>query len=395
MADERQNAILALEDGTVFEGKSFGAAVVKTGEICFNTSMTGYQEILTDPSYRGQFVTMTCPLIGNYGVSEADAESREVQVRGFVIEELCEIPSNWRSEQSLSDYLEKAGVPGIEGVDTRALTKKLRVSGAMRGCLCTDGSLSADECVARAQASEPMLGADFVKEVTTPETYQWDPEGIESREWTIVNDSVDEELIEHNGDMYRPLEDPKYRIVAYDFGVKKNILRCLRRNGFEVTVVNSRTPAEEVLKLNPDGVFLSNGPGDPAALDYIHSEIRELIDKRPVFGICLGHQILAHAFGGKTFKLKFGHRGGNQPVKDLRTGKISITSQNHGFAVDAEDLPDNIEVTHVNLNDNTVEGMKHRDYPVFSVQYHPEAAPGPHDAEYFFKEFANLIDQTR
>jgi carbamoyl-phosphate synthase small subunit len=311
-----------------------------------------------------------------------------------VIEELCEIPSNWRSDQSLHEYLADAGVPGIEGVDTRALTKRLREAGAMRATLCTDGSLDAEGAVAAAKAAPPMEGSDFVKEVTTSETYQWDPESKLSREWTIVNASVDETLEEEDGEMYRPLSDPKYRIVAYDFGIKRNILRSLRQHGFEVEVVNSRTPASEVLERNPDGVFLSNGPGDPAALDYIHSEVKQIIDKKPVFGICLGHQVLAHAFGGKTFKLKFGHRGGNHPVKDLRSGKIAITSQNHGFAADGDALPSHIEVTHINLNDDTVEGMRHRDYPVFSVQYHPEAAPGPSDASYFFEEFANLIDQT-
>lgn len=394
-ASQSQPAILALEDGTVFEGVSFGHPTVHTGEICFNTSMTGYQEILTDPSYRGQFVTLTCPLIGNYGTSPVDAESAGVHVRGLVIEELCEVPSNWRSTQPLHEYLADAKVPGIQGVDTRALTKRLREAGAMRACLCTDGSLSVDEAVEKAKQSDSMEGSDFVKEVTTEGGYHWDPKSEESREWTIVNPSSDEELIEVDGEQYRKLDPTKYKIVAYDFGIKKNILRCLRRNGFDVMVVNSRTPAKEVLAQNPDGIFLSNGPGDPAALDYVHDEVRQLIDQKPVFGICLGHQILAHAFGGKTFKLKFGHRGGNHPVKDLRTGKISITSQNHGFAVDSKDLPDNIEVTHVNLNDDTVEGMRHKEFPVFSVQYHPEAAPGPHDAEYFFKEFANLIDQSK
>ena len=395
MGRERKRAILALEDGTVFHGISFGAAITQTGEICFNTSMTGYQEILTDPSYRGQIVTMTCPQIGNYGVNADDAESSAVHVRGFVIEELCEVPSNWRSKQSLQDYLLDAGVPGIEGIDTRALTKRLRVAGAMRATLSTDGSLSDDEAVAAARQAPPMEGSDFVKEVTTPEPYWWDPENVLSRQWTIVNPSAAEVLEEVDGQMFRSLCDPKYRIVAYDFGIKRNILRSLRQKGFEVEVVNSRTPASAVLARNPDGIFLSNGPGDPAALDYIHSEIKEIIGKKPVFGICLGHQVLAHALGGTTFKLKFGHRGGNHPVKDLRSGKIAITAQNHGFAADGDSLPSNVEVTHINLNDGTIEGMRHRDYPVFSVQYHPEAAPGPNDASYFFEEFANLIDQSR
>jgi carbamoyl-phosphate synthase small subunit len=395
MGRERKKAILALEDGTVFHGISFGAATTQTGEICFNTSMTGYQEILTDPSYRGQFVTMTCPLIGNYGVSKADAESSKIHVRGFVIEELCDIPSNWRSEMPLHDYLFESGIPGIEGVDTRALTKRLRVAGAMRATLCTDGSLDADAAVAAARQAPPMEGSDFVQEVTTPDSYLWDPEGLESRRWTIVNPSLSEVLEESDGQVYHPLGDTKYRIVAYDFGIKRNILRSLRQKGFEIEVVNSRTPASEVLARNPDGIFLSNGPGDPAALDYIHSEIKQIVQKKPVFGICLGHQVLAHALGGTTFKLKFGHRGGNHPVKDLRSGKIAITAQNHGFAADGDSLPAHVEVTHVNLNDGTVEGMRHRDYPVFSVQYHPEAAPGPNDASYFFEEFANLIDQSR
>ena len=395
MGRERKEAILALEDGTVFHGISFGAATTQTGEICFNTSMTGYQEILTDPSYRGQIVTMTCPQIGNYGVNPDDAESSAIHVRGFVIEELCEVPSNWRSKESLQDYLLAAGVPGIEGIDTRALTKQLRVAGAMRATLCTDGSLNDDQAVAAARQAPPMEGSDFVQEVTTPESYQWDPESVLSRQWTIVNPSVAEVLEEADGQMFRSLCDPKYRIVAYDFGIKRNILRSLRQKGFEVEVVNSRTPASAVLARNPDGIFLSNGPGDPAALDYIHSEIKEIIGKKPVFGICLGHQVLAHALGGTTFKLKFGHRGGNHPVKDLRSGKIAITAQNHGFAADGDSLPSHAEVTHINLNDGTIEGMKHRDYPVFSVQYHPEAAPGPNDASYFFEEFANLIDQSR
>ncbi len=392
----KRPAILALEDGTVFEGTAFGAATTQAGEICFNTSMTGYQEVLTDPSYRGQIVSMTYPLIGNYGVNPLDNESSDVHVRGFVIEELCAVPSNWRSRETLDDWLSRHGVPGIEGIDTRALTKRLRTAGAMRACLCTDGSLDAEGAIARARETSPMEGSDFVKEVTTPENYRWDPDDTDSRSWTVLN--VTETLTSDegaDGERFRPLPEAKYHIVAYDFGIKRNILRGLRQQGFTVDVVNARTTAEEVLARNPDGVFLSNGPGDPAALDYIHDEIRKIIDKKPVFAICLGHQILAHAFGGKTFKLKFGHRGGNQPVKDLRTGRIAITSQNHGFAVDADSLPDNVEVTHINLNDDTVEGLRHRDYPVFSVQYHPEAAPGPHDAAYVFEEFAQLIDSTR
>ena len=377
-------AILALEDGRCFEGTAFGATGTTTGEICFNTSMTGYQEVITDPSYRGQIVSMTYPQIGNYGINAEDAESAGPHIRAFVIGELCEVPSNWRSSQPLSAYLAEHQILGIEGIDTRALTKHLRSRGAMRACVTTE--IDADAVVASAQASATMEGMDYVQEVSTPESYLWTGE---SREWTLPN------VLTHQADSYLPLPPVRHRIVAYDFGLKFNILRRLRQAGFEVEVVNSRTTANEVMAKNPDGLFLSNGPGDPAALGYIHQEIKTLIGKLPVFGICLGNQILAHAFGGSTFKLKFGHRGGNQPVKDLRTGKISITSQNHGFAVDPASLPPEIEVTHVNLNDDTVEGMRHRDLPVFSVQYHPEAAPGPNDASYFFEEFAALIDQTK
>lgn len=392
----KRPAILALEDGTVFEGYAFGATTTQSGEICFNTSMTGYQEVLTDPSYRGQIVTMTYPMIGNYGVNPLDNESEGIHVRGFVIEELCEVPSNWRSQKSLDQWLSESGIPGIEGIDTRALTKCLRTAGAMRACLCTDGSLDAAGCVARAQETPPMAGSDFVQEVTTPVPYRWDPENVDSRKWTVVNATSEIPTVEGaDNEQFYLLPEPKYHIVAYDFGIKRNILRSLRQHGFTVDVVSAGTPAEEVLAKNPDGVFLSNGPGDPGALGYVHTEIGKLIDKKPIFAICMGNQILGHAFGGKTFKLKFGHRGGNQPVKDLRTGQVAITSQNHGFAVDADSLPSNVEVTHINLNDDTVEGMRHKDYPVFSVQYHPEAAPGPHDASYFFEEFAKLIDSTR
>lgn len=346
--------------------------------------MTGYQEVITDPSYRGQIVSMTYPQIGNYGINPEDAESKQPHIRAFVIGELCEVPSNWRSSQSLSAYLAEHHVLGIEGIDTRALTKHLRSRGAMRACVSTE--LDGPAAVAAAQAAPSMAGMDYVQEVSTAESYVWTDE---SGEWVLPNASIGED------GPHRSLPPVRHRIVAYDFGLKYNILRRLRQAGFEVEVVNSRTSAAEVLAKNPDGVFLSNGPGDPAALGYIHEEIRSLIGKTPVFGICLGNQILAHAFGGSTFKLKFGHRGGNQPVKDLRTGKISITSQNHGFAVDPDSLPPEIEVTHVNLNDGTVEGMRHREFPVFSVQYHPEAAPGPNDASYFFEEFAALISSSK
>jgi len=346
--------------------------------------MTGYQEVITDPSYRGQIVSMTYPQIGNYGVNPEDAESSNPHIRAFVIGELCEVPSNWRSSQPLAEYLAEHGILGIEDIDTRALTKHLRSLGAMRACVTTE--LSAEEAIAAAKASPPMEGMDYVKEVSTSEPYQWTDE---SREWVLPN-----VMTGHDGP-YEELPPVRHRIVAYDFGIKFNILRRLRQAGFEVEVVPSTATAAEVLAKNPDGIFLSNGPGDPAALDYIHAELRQLIGKKPIFGICLGNQLLAHAFGGKTFKLKFGHRGGNQPVKDLRSGRISITSQNHGFAVDPDSLPENIEVTHVNLNDNTVEGMRHKELPVFSVQYHPEAAPGPNDASYFFEEFAALITKTK
>ena len=380
-------AILALEDGRTFEGESFGASSTQVGEICFNTSMTGYQEVLTDPSYRGQIVAMTYPLIGNYGTNTLDAESRSPHVRGFVIEELSEISSNWRSEMSLDDYLREWKISGVQSIDTRALTRHLRERGAMKACLTSEIG-SAKEAVEQAVQGKGVIGMDYVREVTASEPYEWDPDGTLSTSWSVAAGQASE--------VSRPDLPPiHHRIVAYDYGIKENILRRLRQNGFGITVVPATTSAAETLALKPDGVFLSNGPGDPSALGYAHEAIRGLMGKIPIFGICLGHQVLGYAFGGKTFKLKFGHRGGNQPVKDLRSGKVAITSQNHGFAVDPDSLPKEIEVTHVNLNDGTVEGMRHRELPIFSVQYHPEAAPGPHDASYFFSQFSELIDAGR
>jgi len=387
-------SILALEDGRVFEGDAFGAPGTATGEVCFNTSMSGYQEALTDPSYRGQILAMTYPLIGNYGTNELDQESATPHVRGFIIGELSPTPSNWRSERSLSDYLTHFGIPGIEDIDTRALTRHLRTLGSMRGCLTTE--LTSREAVERAQQCEGVVGMDFVREVTPASAYDWDPEGTLSREWTVVTGSQADALdSDERGNAFLPAAPIRQRIVAYDFGMKRNILRKLRHEGFDVHVVPAHTPAEAVLERDPDGVFLSNGPGDPAALTYAHEACRKIVGKKPVFGICLGHQVLGYAFGGRTFKLKFGHRGGNQPVQEVSTGKVSITSQNHGFAVDAASLPSEIEVTHVNLNDGTVAGMRHREYPVFSVQYHPEAAPGPNDAAPLFSRFADLIDAAK
>ena len=321
-------ALLVLEDGRFFEGESFGATGTHLGEICFNTSMTGYQEVLTDPSYRGQIVAMTYPLIGNYGTNALDQESQSPHVRGFVIEELSETSSNWRSERSLDDYLRDWKIPGVQGIDTRALTRHLRERGAMKACLTTE-EMSAKEATRRAVEGAGVIGMDYVREVSTAKPYQWDPDDRLSQPWSIAN----------GGDGKPKLPPIRFRIVAYDYGLKENILRLLRQHGFGVTVVPAATKAEEALASNPDGIFLSNGPGDPAALPYAHEAVHNLMGKKPIFGICLGHQVLGYAFGGRTFKLKFGHRGGNQPVKDLRTGKVAITSQNHGFAVDPDSLP--------------------------------------------------------
>ena len=386
-------ALLALEDGRIFRGESFGAQGTCAGEICFNTSMTGYQEILTDPSYRGQIVAMTYPEIGNYGVNELDVESGGPQVRGFVIEELSPVVSNWRSQKSLQEYLEENGIPGIQGIDTRALTRHLRTRGAMRACISTEIT---DEAEAVRRAREvPYEGVDFVKEVTAAGPYAWDTAQSASRNWVVRTGGGDDIETDAAGNVFEDLKPAVHKLAAIDFGMKKNILRSLRRNGFDVTVFPATTPAEEILAAGADGIFLSNGPGDPEALTYAHETVRQLVGKKPLFGICLGHQVLALALGGRTFKLKFGHRGANQPVKDLRSGKIAITSQNHGYAVDPDSLPPDVEVTHTNLNDGTVAGLRHSGHRAFSVQYHPEACPGPHDADYFFAEFAKEVAASK
>ncbi|MDZ4815033.1 MAG: glutamine-hydrolyzing carbamoyl-phosphate synthase small subunit [Verrucomicrobiota bacterium] len=387
-------AILALSDGRVFHGDSFGSTETRLGEVCFNTSMTGYQEVLTDPSYKGQIVTMTYPLIGNYGVNSFDVESWQPHVSGFVVREISKIHSSWRSEESLDAYLTRYKVPGICGIDTRALTKHLRTNGSTNGILTTEKM--SDQAAIDLAKNWSYVGTDYVKEVSCTTPYEWDPQDIDSREWTIVKSAdVDHSMILENGQAFKKLPPIKYKIVAYDFGMKRNILRQLRQTGFKVTVVPAATSADEVLNMNPDGVFLSNGPGDPQVLTYAHENVRQIAGKKPIFGICLGHQMLGYAFGGKTFKLKFGHRGGNQPVQDLKSGKVTITSQNHGFAVDPDSVKkQGLSVTHLNLNDQTCEGMCHNELPIFSVQYHPEAAPGPHDARYLFREFASMIERS-
>ncbi len=382
-------AILALEDGTVFHGQAFGARASACGEVCFNTSMTGYQEILTDPSYKGQIVTMTYPHIGNYGVNQVDIESWRPHVAGFVVREVSPVVSNWRADQALGEYLEENGIPGIQGIDTRSLTKRLRVTGAMKGCLATGDALSDDEAVARARGWTGLVGVDYVKEVTHPESFVWDETDEQSPAFRIVQGQA---AVGDPRAVREPLPPADIPIVAYDFGIKYNILRRLRQCGFRVRVLPATATAEEALRHKPAGVFLSNGPGDPAALGYAVRAVGDLVRSGiPIFGICLGHQILGQAFGGKTFKLKFGHRGANQPVKDLASGRVEITSQNHGFAVDPASLPSEVSVDRINLNDQTVEGMRHKSKPVFCVQYHPEASPGPHDSAPLFGEFRDLI----
>ncbi|MEO6222639.1 MAG: glutamine-hydrolyzing carbamoyl-phosphate synthase small subunit [Vicinamibacterales bacterium] len=372
-------AVLALENGKWFRGKSAGAPGDTAGEVVFNTSLTGYQEVLTDPSYAGQIVTMTCPEIGNYGVSEEDIESRGPQIAGFVIRSHSPVASNWRSQGTLHDYLTGNKIVAISDIDTRSLTRILRSAGAMRGVIATGAGHRPEDLVERARLIPQMEGSDLVRGVTCAEAFDWNagtgPDGF---------------VVSAGERRQRPL-----RVAAYDFGMKWNILRRLTAHGCQVRVYPATTPASELLAGKPDGVFLSNGPGDPAVLDYAIENTRELVESGvPVFGICLGHQIVGLALGAKTFKLKFGHRGANHPVKDLATGKIEITSQNHGFSIDPETVPTDVEVTHVNLYDGTIEGMRHKSKPVFCVQYHPEAAPGPHDADYLFAQFVDAMEAT-
>jgi len=371
---EHTKALLALADGRVFSGWSVGAAGEALGEVVFNTSLMGYQEILTDPSYRGQIVTMTYPLIGNYGLNFEDTEADRISLAGFVVREDCPTPSNWRSQASLHQYLLHHGIVGIAGIDTRALTRHLREEGAQTGIISTL-DLDPESLVRRAAAYPTLDGRDLVREVTCSAPYTWS-ETI----WSM-----------DAGQPSGETGDRQYYVVAYDYGIKHNILRNLVRAGCRVEVVPASTPAADVLARNPDGVFLSNGPGDPAAVEYAIAETKKLLGRKPIFGICLGHQILCLALGGRTYKLKYGHHGGNQPVIDLTTQKVEITAQNHGYAVDIDSMGGDVVCTHLNLNDHTVEGMVHKKLPVFSVPYHPEASPGPHDARYLFSRFVELM----
>ena len=371
-------AILALANGRIFEGTSFGAQGEADGEVVFNTSMTGYQEVLTDPSYYGQMVVMTYPLIGNYGVNSEDFESDRPHLSAFIIKELSTLPSNWRSQGSLHDFLAKYGIIGIQGIDTRALTRHIRNTGAQQAVLSTKPT-NRQKLVAQANRLPSLKGRDLVKEVTCKEPYEW-CEG----EWEL-----------NNGETFfknAPPMTSNYFIVAYDFGIKRNILRKLVQAGCRIKVVPASMPAKDVLAMNPSGIFLSNGPGDPAAVKYALKNVKYLVGKIPIFGICLGHQILSLALGAGTYKLKFGHHGGNQPVINLKTSRVEITAQNHGFAVDATSLSSDCDITSINLNDNTIEGIQHKSLPILSIQYHPEGSPGPHDSSHLFKEFTELID---
>lgn len=369
-------AVLALEDGTVFEGQSFGAPVERAGEVVFNTSITGYQEIFTDPSYAGQIVVLTYPQIGNYGANQGDNESARPYIEGLAVREFSPLQSNWRAEETAQEFLTTAGVPVVTGIDTRALVRHLRSRGVMRGVL-SSVSTDKNELVEKARTSTSMVGSALAPKVSTPMIYEWNE--------PVIACSPSE--------LEGPAAAQRYHVVAYDFGIKRNILRRLVQVGCRVTVVPATTSAEDVLALKPDGIFLSNGPGDPEPLEFQAAQVRKLVGRAPIFGICLGQQILGLALGGKTYKLKFGHRGGNHPVLNKVTGKVEITSHNHGFAVDPDSLnASDIELTHINLNDQTLEGFRHRHYPVFSVQYHPEAAPGPHDSRYLFDDFVKLMN---
>ncbi len=372
-----REAILALADGRIFRGRAFGAVGEAVGEAVFNTAMTGYQEVLTDPSYKGQLVCMTYPEIGNVGINAEDAESRRVYVEGFIVKEYWERPSNWRAEMPLGKYLEDAGVVGIEGIDTRALVRHLRTRGAQEAVI-SSVDLNPDSLVRKAKASPGLVGRDLVKEVTSAEPYDWD-----FGDWKLGSGHV---RVRHDATRDAP------SIVALDYGIKLNILRRLVASGFRVKVLPAASTADQILAHNPDGIFLSNGPGDPAALPYAYRAIAGVLGKKPVFGICLGHQLLGLALGGKTYKLDFGHHGANHPVMDLRTRRVEITSQNHGFAVNDESLKGRAILSHLNLNDNTVEGLQGTGVPFFSVQYHPEASPGPHDSSYLFARFRKLVE---
>jgi len=377
-------AILALEDGRIFRGIGFGAPVEASGEVVFNTSLSGYQEIFTDPSYAGQIVVLTNPHIGNYGTSPSDAESARPFIEGLVTREFSRVSSNWRSTEVADDYLERAGVPVISEVDTRAVVRHLREHGAMRGVIASGEKLDADALVAKARSIRKMVGTDLASVVSTKGIYQWDAQEPKNQ----------------TGDVYLPVADGAtdgelLHVVAYDFGIKQNILRMLTREGCRVTVVPAKTSAEDVLAMKPDGVFFSNGPGDPEPLDYAIETVRKLKGKLPIFGICLGHQIFGLALGGKTYKLKFGHHGGNHPILNHRTGKVEITAQNHNFNVDPDSLPADVERTHTNLNDQTLAGLRHKTDPMFSVQYHPEASPGPHDSHYLFRDFRRMMEEWR
>jgi carbamoyl-phosphate synthase small subunit len=404
-------ALVALEDGTVFEGRSFGAEGEKEGEIVFNTSMTGYQEIMTDPSYKGQIVTMTYPLIGNYGVNDEDVESKGPKVEGFIAREFSRITSNYRATGDLLSYFKKHNIIAIEEIDTRALTKHLRVRGAMKGIISTK-DLDPESLVKKARQWQGIVGVDLVKEVTCSEAYEYN---VGRRTWDVGREKMGDgrgEIEAGSGnrqEITSNLEpsatapedrlrtsNSTLRVVVMDFGVKMNILRMLKSVGCDVTVVPAWEKAETILAMKPDGVLLSNGPGDPEGVPYAITEIRKLFGKLPIFGICLGQQLLGLAYGGKTYKLKFGHRGANQPIQEIATGKVSITSENHGFAVDVESIKEHpVRITHINLNDKTIEGIEHTELPIFSVQYHPEASPGPHDSYVLFDKFKNMMNANR